>query len=65
MLPPLKLSVKRLPSKVLLEKLATPFDAQELAAELETPFPPNPPNYDPSQFGGLTYEELASKLVAL
>ena len=30
-----------------------------------TKFPPNPLNYNPSQFGGLTYEELTAKFIAL
>ena len=50
---------------MLPDRLATPSNAKELATELATSFPINPPNYDPSQFSGLTYEELAAKLAAL
>ena len=62
-LPPVKILIKR-PS-LTGEKPATTSATQELATKLATSFPPNPPNYDPLLFGGLTYEEIAAKLAAL
>ena len=61
----MKIAIKRASSKALTEKLATPSDAQELAAKLAIPFPPNPPNYDPSLFGGLPYKEITTRLATL
>ena len=46
-------------------KPATTLATNELATELTTKFPLNPLNYDQSQFGRVTYEELATKLEAL
>ena len=47
------------------EKPAKTSATEELVTELANKFPPNPLNYDPSLFGGLTYEEIDAKLAAL
>ena len=62
----MRISIKRPTTSTALTgvKLAT-TSAFDLDTELVTNFPSNPSNYDPSQFGGLTYEELAAKLAVL
>ena len=66
MLPPMKIAIKR-PSSIALTKgrLAIISATKELATELATNYLPNPPNYDPSLFSGLTYKEIGVKLAAL
>ena len=58
----MRIFIKRPISTTLTRiKPATSSATTDLNTELATNFSSSPPNYDPSQFRGLTYVELAAK----